>query len=491
MKEIRFFSQIKQRSTIGLLLGPIAFFTILSTHPVGLSEAGKAILASSAWVAIWWISEALPLAVSSLMPIILFPLAGGMTLEQTTASYGHKFIFLYIGGFVLAMAIERWNLHKRIALVIINIIGTNLKSIILGFMVATAFLSMWISNTATAIMMLPIGLAICSKLDDDPATRLNEHTAFNKIIMIAIAYSASIGGVATLVGTAPNLVLAGVIEEFFDVQISFVQWLSIGLPVSILLLGLCWFYLTHIAFPFKKNAFPGGKALIQSQLKALGPLSIQERRVLYIFIATGLCWILRALVLDKWIPNLDDTIIAIAACVAIFIIPSDKDFNKKILKWEEAVKLPWGILLLFGGGLAIANGFKTSGLAEWVGLQLSSLEGFSPFLILAILVTSINFLTEINSNLATTTIMLPILAPLGIAIGIHPYIIMAACTIAASCAFMLPVATPPNAIVFASGHLKIKDMAKTGVWMNIIALIVISCYVYFFMPIVWDLPVLN
>lgn len=480
------------KETIGLVLGPLLFILFFFfIKPETLPIEGRAILASSIWVATWWMTEALPIAVTALLPIVIFPLSGGLSLAETSASYGHKYIFLYIGGFVLAIAIERWNLHKRIALNIINLIGTNQRKIILGFMVATAFLSMWISNTATTIMMLPIGLAISLRLKDNPNTAKNEHQIFGKSLMIAIAYSASIGGVATLVGTAPNLVLAGIIEELYNIKISFSQWIIVGFPISILLLMACWYYLTFIAFDFNSKSFPGGRKLIKNQLAELGKLSSEERKILFIFSGTAICWICRSIFLDKLIPGLDDAIIAIGACILLFIVPSSTSSNNKLLNWEEAVKLPWGILLLFGGGLAIANGFKTSGLAAWIGTQLSYLNGINLVLILVTLVAAINFLTEITSNLATTSMMLPILAPLGLSIGIHPFILMAACTISASCAFMLPVATPPNAIVFGSGYLKIKDMARVGIWMNIVAVIIISLYAYFFIPKLWELPLIS
>ena len=480
------------KETIGLVLGPllfILFFFIIK--PETLSIEGRAILASSIWVATWWMTEALPIAVTALLPIVIFPLSGGLSLAETSASYGHKYIFLYIGGFILAIAIERWNLHKRIALNIINIIGTDQRKIILGFMVATAFLSMWISNVATTVMMLPIGLAISIRLKDNPATKVNEHLQFGKSLMIAIAYSASIGGISTLVGTAPNLVFAGIIEEIYNVEISFTNWMVVGLPISVLLLLCSWYYITYRAFDFREKPFPGGKQLIKEQLKRLGKLSEEERKVLTIFTLTALCWICRSVFLDKYIPGLDDSVIAIGACILLFIVPSSASDSGKLLDWEEAVKIPWGVILLFGGGLAIATGFKSSGLAAWIGTQLSYLNGIDVFLILVILVAAINFLTEITSNLATTSMMLPVLAPLGLSIGIHPFILMAACTISASCAFMLPVATPPNAIVFGSGYLKIKDMARVGIWMNIIAIIIISLYAYFFIPKLWELPLIS
>ena len=471
---------------LGLILGPLLFiFTLKFFHPEGLSDEANAILATTLWIAAWWITEAIPIAVTSLLPIVLFPLTGGLSLEQTTAAFGHRYVFLYIGGFILAIAIERWGLHKRIALSIINIIGTNVSSIILGFMVATAFLSMWISNTATSVMLLPIGMAIVAQLKDNPATVENETQTFGKALMLAIAYSASIGGMATLIGTPPNLVLASIVQELYGVEVTFAKWIVFGLPVSIVLLIVCWQYLTRVAFTFKFRSFPGGKEEIIRQLRALGKITYEEKVVLAVFACTGFAWITRSFLLKPFIPGIDDTIISIIAGAVLFILPAAKEKKRPIITWDEAVKLPWGILLLFGGGLALAQGFKISGLAEWIGQQMTLLDGLALILIILILITAVNFLTEITSNLATTAMLLPVLAPLALGIDVHPYLLMVGATVAASCAFMLPVATPPNAVVFGSGYLTIFTMVKAGIWMNIISIILLTLIVYFLLPTVW------
>ena len=309
------------KKNIGLILGPLVYFIIkLFYNPNELSEEGLAILASTLWVAIWWVTEAVPIYVTALIPIILFPLSGGLELKQTTSAYGHKFVFLFVGGFILAIAIEKWRLHKRIALNIINIVGTKKSNIILGFMIATAFLSMWISNTATAVMIMPVGLAIISQLKDNPNTLENENTIFGKTLMLAIAYSASIGGMATLIGTPPNLVLAGVIKTSYDIEINFLQWMSFGLPISLLLLFICWKYLTSIAYKLKDENFKSGLEEINDQIKNLGKFSYEEKSVLIVFIATALAWITQSFIIKKYIPEIDDTIIAIIAAVILFII---------------------------------------------------------------------------------------------------------------------------------------------------------------------------
>lgn len=469
-------------------MGPLGFFLILFfLEPVGLSSQGVAVLACTFWIAIWWIFEVTDIAVTALLPIVLFPLTGALELKLTTGAYGHKYIFLYMGGFFLAIAIEKWNLHKRIALNIINIIGSGISKIILGFMIATAFMSMWISNTATTVMMLPIGLAIILQLKDHPDTPENENSMFGKALMLAIAYSASIGGMSTLFGTPPNLVLAGVVKELYGIEISFAQWMKFGFPISIFLLFVCWFYLTRFAFKFKMNEFPGGQKEIKRLLTDLGSWSREEKMVCVIFALTAFCLITRQW-LQNFIPNIDDTIIAMTAGFFLFLLPSSKN-GQSLLHWKEAVKLPWGVLILFGGGMALAAGFSQSGLAEWIGSQFTLLKDLPILLILLFLIISVNFLTEITSNLATTAMLLPILAPMAMTIDVHPYLLLVSATVAASCAFMLPVATPPNAIVFGSGYLKIQDMVKTGIWMNIISVFLLTVFVYLVLGSVWGIDI--
>jgi sodium-dependent dicarboxylate transporter 2/3/5 len=471
---------------IGLIVGPLLFLlSWLFFHPAGLPKAANAVLACTLWVATWWILEVIPIAITALLPIILFPLTGALSVSETTSSFGHRYIFLYIGGFIIAIAIERWNLHRRIALNIINLIGTNVKSIILGFMIATAFLSMWISNTATSVMMLPIGVAIIRQLKDNPATKEDENAIFGKALMLAIAYSASIGGVATLIGTPPNLVLASIVQELYGIEITFSQWFLFGLPISILLLFICWKYLTDYAFSFQQKSFPGGRAEIKKQLAELGEISHEEWLILIVFVGTAIAWISRSFLINPFFPAVDDTIIGMISAVILFLLPA-KNEKRPLITWEEAVNLPWGILLLFGGGLALAEGFKQTGLAVWIGEQMTSLEGFPLFVLILILIASVNFLTEITSNLATTAMLLPILAPLALAIGVHPYLLMVAATVAASCAFILPVATPPNAVVFGSGFLSIPDMVRAGIWLNVISIILLSLFTYFLLPVLWS-----
>lgn len=476
---------------IGLLLGPL-FFAIVyfGFAPSGLSAEAVAALAVALWIGTWWVNEAVPIAVSALLPLVLFPLTGALDLSSTTVAYGHKYVFLYLGGFLLAIAIEKVNLHRRIALTIISLIGTRMRLIVLGFMVATAFLSMWISNTATAVMMLPIGLAIIAQYRDHPDTPENEHTQFGKMLMLSIAYSASIGGMATLIGTPPNLVLAGIVKELYGVEIGFLDWMLLALPLSVVLLIICWLYLTRMAITLKADDFAGGVEEITRQREALGKMSASEKTVLVVFLLTAVAWMSRAFLLAPLLPAIDDTIIALASGILLFVLP-DGSKGQAILHWDDSKKVPWGILLLFGGGLAIAQGFKDTGLAQWFAEQLVTLE-FLPLLVMTlVLVSAINFLTEITSNLATTAMILPVLAPLAAAMGVHPYTFMIGATLAASCAFMLPVATPPNAVVFGSGYVNMPDMIRAGLGLNIFSIALVTLWVYYLLPLLWPMQALN
>ncbi len=476
----------KYNKTFALILGPLSFLIMeMVGPPESMNIEAYHVLASTVWIAIWWVMEAVPIAVTALLPILLFPMTGALDIGSTTESFGHKYIFLYMGGFILAIAIEKWGLHRRIALNIIRIIGSNVSNIILGFMVATAFLSMWISNTATSVMMLPIGTAIVSQFKKNTNGSAHDGNALGKALMLGIAYSASIGGIATLIGTPPNLVLAGILEEIYNVKLSFFEWMMFGLPTSAILTVICWRYLTKYAFRFDEIEFPGGKGEIREMIRALGKISFEEKAVLVVFICTAFAWIFRSL-LQKVIPGLDDTIIAMTSAVVLFMIP-DKTRSRKLIKWKEAVKLPWGIILLFGGGMALAKGFTTTGLAEWIANQMTRMDGLTLIVLILVLVTIVNFLTEITSNLATTAMLLPVLAPMALSFNLHPFMIMVPVTLAASCAFMLPVATPPNAVVFGSGYLRIPDMISSGFWMNLISIMLITIATYFALPYLWDI----
>jgi len=471
------------KKLLGLWMGPLGFILITQLTSVSsLGDSATGVLASAFWMAVWWVFESVPMAATALLPIVLFPLAGGLSLAETTAAYGHKYIFLFLGGFILAIAIEKWNLHKRLALIIISQIGTHKSYIILGFMGATAFLSMWISNTAAAVMILPVGMAIASHIEKKSG---GKDSKFGKALMLSIAYSASIGGIATLIGTPPNLVMAGVIQEAYGIEITFLDWFLFAVPLSIILLWLVWLILVKVAFKFKNDPSDSGKMEVKLMLQTLGKMSKQERYVMVIFLFMALAWIFRSFLLVSVLPEIDDTIIAITGALLLFIIPVNK--KEALVNWEDTRQLPWGIILLFGGGIAIANGFENSGLDKWIAGNLLGLQAFPFWLLVILLIMGVNFLTEITSNLATTAMLLPILASVTIALNAHPFVLIVGATLAASCAFMLPVATPPNAVVFGSGYLKITEMMKVGFWLNLISTLLVFLWVYFLLPLFWSI----
>ncbi|CAM5217038.1 Sodium-dependent dicarboxylate transporter SdcS OS=Ureibacillus acetophenoni OX=614649 GN=SAMN05877842_11341 PE=3 SV=1 [Ureibacillus acetophenoni] len=478
---------------IGLFLGPILFaLTLIFFHPEGLSSEARGVLASTIWIATWWITEAIPIPVTSLLPLVLFPLTGSLNMKTTAASYGDETIFLFMGGFIIALAMEKWNLHRRIAISIISAVGTNMDRIVLGFMIATGFLSMWISNTATAMMMIPIGLAIINQvsnsLKDDPTIDTSpQGFAFGKALMLGIAYAASLGGIATLIGTPPNTILAGAINKMYGIELSFAGWMMFGVPFAWIFIFFTWVYLVKFAFPSKLKTLPGGRAVIDRQKAALGRASTEEKLVFVVFVLAALAWITRSFLLDKIFVGLTDGMIAVIFAVILFIIPSVNRKGDRLMDWNTAVKLPWGILLLFGGGLAIASGFVSTGLSEWIGSQLMGLDGVSVIVMIFLVTALVLALTEITSNTATASMMYPIMGSLAVALGIHPYALMIAAGVAASCAFMLPVATPPNAAVFGSGYLKITDMMRAGFALNVFGIFLITLSIYFLLPIFWGI----
>ncbi|MFA4935178.1 MAG: DASS family sodium-coupled anion symporter [Candidatus Methanoperedens sp.] len=455
------------RQKAGLVLGPLLFLFILLSDIEGLSWESKSIAASTAWIACWWLTEAIPIPATSLLPIILFPLLGALEIGKVTAEYGNQIIFLLIGGFFIAIAMEKWKLHVRIALHIIGIIGTSPRKTIAGFMAATAFISAWISNTATAMMMVPIATAIIYQ-----ASKAGEDKNFNTAMMLSVAYAASIGGIATLIGTTPNLIFAGIYRTFYGTEITFLQWASFGFPLAFFILVICWAYLVYFAYPPKIKALGDG---IEGEISKLGKITGQEKRVLAVFLLVASLWVTRVL-WGKYLPMIMDSSIAIFGAFLLFLIPAGK--KEALLKWNDALRLPWDVVLLLGGGLAIAKGFTETGLDVWIANQLLFLKVMPAVVIILAVVTLTIFLTEITSNTATATIIIPVTASLAAALGIEPLGLMIAAAISASLAFMLPVATPPNAIVYGTGYVTIPQMAKAGVWMNIFCIIIITLYIY-------------
>ncbi|GGP14070.1 SLC13 family permease [Oceanobacillus neutriphilus] len=481
---------------VGLILGPLLFvLTMVFFQPEGLSFAGKSVLASTLWVATWWITEALPIPATSLLPLILIPITGAMDGKDVASAYGNDIIFLFLGGFFIATAMEKWNLHKRIALFIIAVIGTSIQRILLGFMAATGFLSMWVSNTAAVMMMIPMGLAItvqvANVLKGKPEEK--ELPKFEKSLIFGIGYAGTIGGLGTLIGTPPNIILAGQLDELFGVSLSFATWMLFAVPVVVLMLFFTWIYLGRFAFKTSIKELPGGRDLIQNERHKLGRVAYEEKIVAFVFLFAALMWITKDLLWTGTIiniPGISDGMIAVLAAILLFAIPAKKE--SRILSWKDSRDIPWGVLLLFGGGLAIAAGFTQTGLSDWLGQQLTVLDGFHLLVIISAATLMIMALTEITSNTATATMILPVVGALAVALNIHPFALMIPCAMAANCAFMLPVGTPPNAIIFGTGKLKIIEMVKSGFWVNVVATAIIILAVYYLVPIVWgiDLSIL-
>lgn len=452
-----------------LLLGPLFMaLTLLAPAPFGMNQDSWLVLGLTFWMASWWISEAVPIPVTSFLPLVVAPLLGLNTLTAVAQPYAHPLIFLFLGGFIISIAMERWSLHKRIALHTMLLVGSKPSQQIGGIMLVTAFLSMWMSNTATAVMMLPIALSIMEMLKQD-----KEDSSFGKALLLAIAYAASIGGLATLIGTPPNALMAAFLSDNYDIQIGFAEWMMVGLPLSIVMLWLSWLWLTKAAYKVDQLDAVETKGLFREQLSHLGSMQRGEKAVLIIFALTAFCWIFRPLLASATGLPLDDTIIAMAAALLILVLPLDRK-NTRILTWDETRKLPWGILMLFGGGLSLAALITKSGLASFIADQVILL-GDVPFWVMIVIVTAvIVFLTEVTSNTATAAGFLPLLAPVALAMSGTPLTLVIPAAIAASCAFMMPVATPPNAIVFSSGQLRISDMVKAGFALNIFSVIVVS-----------------
>ncbi|MCU0364148.1 MAG: SLC13 family permease [Ignavibacteriaceae bacterium] len=482
----------------GFALGVIAFIILLLIGDLDPARPQVNTMAAIAvLMAILWITEALPLAATSLIPLIFFPITGIISTEEIASSYINSIIFLFLGGFLIAIAMEEWALHKRIALKIITIFGGSPTSIILGFMASGAFLSMWISNTATALMLLPIGMAVIQKLENEFGQEKTHN--FTVTILLSIAYSSSLGGVATLIGTPPNLVMVKMLEVLFPnaPAISFSNWMILALPISIIMLVFVAILLTKILFKVDKDV-KLDKEFIEVEYKQLGKFSSEEKAISIVFLTTALLWIFRSdillgfITIPGWsnlLPTagfINDGTVAITMAFVLFLIPS-KSGKRALLDQTAFSKIPWGIILLFGGGFALAKGFSSTGLSDFLGDQLSGLSSVSPILVIIITATLVTFLTELTSNTALTQTILPIVASVSVAIGLNPLLLMLTATISASMAFMLPVATPPNTIIFAGGRIKILEMAKTGFALNIIGAIVISLSVYYLGNLIFGL----
>lgn len=489
-------TSIPPKKLVGLIAGPVVFLLLmLGTGIEGLTPEGQAAAAVTLLMAIWWLSEALPIYVTALVPIVLFPITGVLTTQATTQNYGHELIFLFLGGFLVAAAIEKWGLHRRIALTIVRLFGVEPARLVLGFMVATGFLSMWISNTASAMMMVPIGLAVIGQLSEllhesDPELDLRPgHFPFGSALMLGIAYSASLGGITTITASPPNAIFVAFFSQLYGVEITYLQWMLFGLPFAAVGIAAVWFYLTRIAFKIDLGEFPGLKELIDEQTRELGPIKGPEGRVLFVFGLVSSLWVVRGAVAPflhhVGLGGLTDTSIAMLGGILLFIIPAHLGRNEQLLNWDDVQRIPWGILILFGGGLALATGIESSGLGGWLGQQLQTLQSAPALLVVVLVVLIMSFLTEITSNTSSATIFVPIAAILATAIGLEPYILMVGVVLAASCAFMLPISTPPNAVVFSTKYITMGQMVRAGIWLNLSFSVFITLAVYFALPLIW------
>lgn len=480
---------------IALFSGPLLFLIVaLLPAPAGMTYPAQITAAITMWIAVWWITEPVNSAVTSLLPLILFPLCGVLPLKSISGEYGNEIIFLFIAGFFIGKTIEKWNLHRRIALGLVSWLGTNPSSMVLGFMVATAFISMWISNTATAVMMTPVAVAISSNVASSDRHGMN----FNKALMLGVGYACSIGGLATIIGTPTNAIFLSFAQAKFGETVSFWKWFLVGFPIATALLLLCWQLLIRMfPLPKKLDENAHSRETISAELVALGPVTPAEWRLIAVFGTVVFSWITGSLLWYRFVPNCNDTIVALAGAILLFVVPAGSvggtygkiSTEQRLLDWETAIKIPWGIILLFGGGLALAKGFDSSGLAAWMGEQLKGLSFLPHAVILLAILVVVVVLSEVASNIATASMMMPILAALAVSIGAHPFGLCLSATMAASFGFGLPVATAPNSIVYASGHLTTRDMARAGFLLDIISIVLLLVFMYALLPVVWGINV--
>lgn len=478
------------KRTIGRFLGPIIFLIMVMLFP---DNPAMKVAAVTSLMVIWWITEAIPIPATALVPIVLFPVLGILNPAEAAAPYADKIIFLFMGGFIIAMSMQRWGLHERIALHIIRIMGTSPRRLILGFMVATAFLSMWISNTATAMMMVPIAVAIIATILPKIDTKLEEMTQtqrnFSECLVISIAYAATIGGIATIIGTPPNGIFIAQVEAIFPAapQIDFFTWMKFGLPITCIFLPIAWVWLTYGAYRHMPETISHGKEIIQNRLKELGNIGQGEKWTLFVFVLTAVAWIFRTEKdiggiiipgISTYLPYVHDSTIAIAGALLLFLLPVNRKERIYTMNWEWAKKIPWGILILFGGGIALSKAFIASGLAKVIMEHMTVLHGLPILVLMLIVALIISLLTEVTSNTAMASVMIPIMAVTSVSMGIYPYILMLTAAFTCSMAFMLPVATPPNAVAYGSGYVTMQDMIRSGWVLNLIGILLITVLMF-------------
>jgi len=488
---------IQQLKFLLLLAGIGVAVLIYITNPFGVDDQASVVLSIAVLMITWWVTEALPMPVVALMPLLLFPILKISDLKSVAVSYADPVLFLFMGGFMLGLAIEKWNLHRRIALGIVRMTGTSGNRIILGFILATGFISMWISNTATTMMMFPIALSVIHVLNENSDSRGNLRH-FNLALMLSIAYAANFGGIATIVGTPPNVAFIGYYRNAYNTNIDFLNWMMLCMPIALLLMLTLYLVLTKLLFPNHIQPSKEAGDYIQGELSKLGPLSVSEKRVLVIFCATALLWITKDLVNQfQQVFRLDDTTIALCGAVALFICPSgkevtndqkpgDTEYRGSLLQWSDTKRMAWGILILFGGGIALAGGLEKAGLISQLGQWLSASAGKGFLLLLIVTVLSL-FISEVMSNIAQVIVFSPVVCSLADAVGMNPLLLGIPMTLAASCASMMPMGTPPNAIVFASGHMRMKDMMKAGFVINLVAVALITLFCWFLLPLLMNI----
>lgn len=478
-----------QYQDIGLILGPLIFVVMMIAggSQTTMEPAAWQVAAVGLWMASWWATEAVPVPATAFLPIVVFPFLGLMPLGDVTASYANPVIYLFLGAFILALAVERWHLHKRIALAILSYTGTDGRYLIGGFMLVAAFLSMWMTNTSTTMMLMPIALSVAKVIaDNNPNLQGRQTQDFQAAMLLGLAYAATIGGLSTLVGTPPNALLAAFLIDNYNIKITFASWMLVGVPIMLVMLPLAWYSLTRWSF---KVDIPANSAVhehLEKLRKELGPMSKAEKRVAFIFATVVLCWIARRPISDLLdISFLSDTGIVMAAALILFLMPSGDKQQPQLMVWMDTNRLPWGVLILFGGGLALASAVSASGLATWLGTSLTPLGGLGIFVLIIAATGLVIFLTELTSNVATAATFLPVVAAVALELGVSPLLLCIPITLAASCAFMLPVATPPNAIVFASGVLNIPQMVRAGLILNIIGMVLLSMVSIWLAPFVF------
>ncbi|WP_165984547.1 DASS family sodium-coupled anion symporter [Streptomyces sp. YIM 98790] len=476
---------VRPRQWIGLAAGVALAVLLRLVLPDSLAPQDKNVAAVAALMAVWWMSEAIPLPVTALVPLVAFPALGIAPLAEAAGPYANPVIFLFMGGFMIAIAMQRWNLHIRFALATVALVGTAPARMILGFMVATAVLSMWISNTATAVMMLPIGVAVLGLMAQLGDGRRDPN--FATALMLGIAYAATIGSLATVIGTPPNTLLRGFVDENLGIRISFFQWMQFGVPLSAVFLVIAWLVLTKVVFRPGTEEVPGGRELIAARRRELGPISRPQWTVLAVFLGAAASWVVFPQLHDvwPWTQRIDDSVIALVAALLLFTLPVGPQARTRALAWEDTRELPWGILLLFGGGLALSASFSrddgqggTTGLGPWIGERVTGLDAWPVLLFVVAIAVLVLFLTELTSNTATVATFLPIMAGVAGGLGMDPMLLLIPVAVAASCAFMLPVATAPNALVFASGQVTIGQMVRAGVWLNLIGVVLLTLALY-------------